>query len=425
MKKNIQINLFGTLYNIDDDAYKLLEHYLDSMKSYFSRQEGGEEIADDIEHRVAELLWQRKQQGMEAVGIDTIKEIISQIGNPQEIDDRAEEGATRTDNNAKYNGTAASSEEGNHEDRASFMDEVKFNVKKRRFYRDPTDKMVGGVCSGLAQYVGKGDVTLWRLAFVILPFILEPIVGSLGMFMRTTNITPTDIWFLPGGFWLLPIAYIVLCMVVPEARTAEDKLRMKGAEVTPENINAQVISDTNTDNAPQQRNTGGGGCLKTLFVLLVLAMLMPVFFVVILVLFVIVVAIVCTIGGLGIGLPFVLSASDFGLSSSYFSDYGWLTVTGGIAALLVVAIPIYMIIKRIFGSGGSHRSSLVLVIAWLLMLVWMIVSLVVCGSSFQNYINRSDIGFLSPDSVQVNPRDTIPVMEEIEDTAAIDLRSDE
>ena len=63
MKKNISINLFGTLYAIDEDAYTLLERYLNSMKSYFARQEGGEEIADDIEHRVAELLWQQKQQG--------------------------------------------------------------------------------------------------------------------------------------------------------------------------------------------------------------------------------------------------------------------------------------------------------------------------------------------------------------------------
>ena len=85
MKKNIQINLYGTLYNIDEDAYQLLENYLESMKRYFSRQEGGAEIADDIEHRVAELLWARKEKGMEAVSNDIIREIIAQIGNPEEI----------------------------------------------------------------------------------------------------------------------------------------------------------------------------------------------------------------------------------------------------------------------------------------------------------------------------------------------------
>ena len=61
MKKNISINLFGTLYNIDEDAYNLLENYLQSMQRYFGRQEGGAEIADDIEHRVAELLWKKKE----------------------------------------------------------------------------------------------------------------------------------------------------------------------------------------------------------------------------------------------------------------------------------------------------------------------------------------------------------------------------
>ena len=79
MKKNITINLFGTLYNIDEDAYQLLDNYLQSMKNYFSRQLNGDEIADDIEHRVAELLWEYKEQGIEAVSIEVIKEIIGKI----------------------------------------------------------------------------------------------------------------------------------------------------------------------------------------------------------------------------------------------------------------------------------------------------------------------------------------------------------
>ena len=85
MKKNISINLFGTLYNIDEDAYNLLENYLQSMQRYFSRQEGGEEVADDIEHRVAELLWKRHEAGMSAINIETVKEIIDTIGNAEQI----------------------------------------------------------------------------------------------------------------------------------------------------------------------------------------------------------------------------------------------------------------------------------------------------------------------------------------------------
>ena len=87
MKKNININLSGQLYAIDEDAYQILKSYLDSMESYFLRQEGGNEIAEDIKNRVSELLWERKENGQQAVDMETVKTIIKQIGNPSEIDD--------------------------------------------------------------------------------------------------------------------------------------------------------------------------------------------------------------------------------------------------------------------------------------------------------------------------------------------------
>jgi len=72
MKKNITINLYGSLYAIDEDASKLLEQYLDNMRCYFSQREGGDEIADDIEHRVAELFSQLKAEGCQAINIDHV-----------------------------------------------------------------------------------------------------------------------------------------------------------------------------------------------------------------------------------------------------------------------------------------------------------------------------------------------------------------
>ena len=91
MKKNININLFGTLYAIDEDACTLLENYLDNMRSYFAKRDGGDEIFDDIEHRVAEHLWSLKESGMTAIDIDTVKQIISSIGNPDEMESGVEE----------------------------------------------------------------------------------------------------------------------------------------------------------------------------------------------------------------------------------------------------------------------------------------------------------------------------------------------
>ena len=125
MKKNISINLFGTLYAIDEDAYNMLERYIDSMKSYFARQEGGAEIADDIEHRVAELLWQRKEAGAQTVNIDDVKEIIRIIGNPAEIasdtetNDNTEENKHNDETNDTYETNDYSREESNSKAYAS------------------------------------------------------------------------------------------------------------------------------------------------------------------------------------------------------------------------------------------------------------------------------------------------------------------
>ncbi|MFR1988460.1 MAG: hypothetical protein ACLS29_10705, partial [Prevotellamassilia sp.] len=76
MKKNITVNLFGQLYAIDEDAYSLLEQYLQNMKRYFATREGGDEIADDIEHRVAELFAELQASGVQAIAIEHVQEII-------------------------------------------------------------------------------------------------------------------------------------------------------------------------------------------------------------------------------------------------------------------------------------------------------------------------------------------------------------
>ena len=141
MKKNISINLFGAIYAIDEDAYELLKKYQENMRSYFSKKEGGEEIADDIEHRVGELMAELKAEGLEAVSIEHIEQIINRIGNPEQMNDPASE-------------QEATSE-------APCEQEA---PKSRRLYRDPQDAMVGGVMSGLAHFFGFGDPTFLRLA---------------------------------------------------------------------------------------------------------------------------------------------------------------------------------------------------------------------------------------------------------------------
>ena len=102
MKKNITINLFGSLYAIDEDAYELLNQYQNNMRRYFSRKEGGEEIAEDIERRIAELFDELKASGVEAITIEHVRDIISRIGNPEEMDGaETETTADKTDDAPK------------------------------------------------------------------------------------------------------------------------------------------------------------------------------------------------------------------------------------------------------------------------------------------------------------------------------------
>ena len=85
MKKNITINLCGRLFQIDEDAYELLQQYINSLRSSFGKQEGGDEIVDDIETRIAELFDELRLQGIEAITIEHVKEIITRIGKPEEL----------------------------------------------------------------------------------------------------------------------------------------------------------------------------------------------------------------------------------------------------------------------------------------------------------------------------------------------------
>jgi len=250
MKKNISINLFGTLYAIDEDAYALLEKYMDSMKSYFASQEGGEEIADDIEHRVAELLWQQKQGGAEAVNIDDIKNIIKTIGNPADFEAEAgTEGSeyaeeVKDENNEETTKTTGTYESNNYSQHyGNSFDSFKQRMAGRHLYRDPFRKVLGGVCSGLSVYFNYGDPVMWRLAFVLIP-ILMPVVTSIftsitGFFGLNFTLT-----FPVLLFWV-PVLYVVLLIVIPEARTPEDRLRMQGKEVNPENIQEEVLNEAN------------------------------------------------------------------------------------------------------------------------------------------------------------------------------------
>ena len=293
MKKNININLFGTLYAIDEDACTLLENYLDNMRSYFAKRDGGDEIFDDIEHRVAEHLWSLKENGMTAIDIDTVKQIISSIGNPDEMESGVEEvadskieetsdaeadsedkeqseGEDQGEGDGKDNGQSEGKSQSESNYNASndtdsnttaeeaiggkWIDRVLHHVSTHRFYRDGKDKIGGGVISGLCHYCGGGDIVVWRVGIVL--FLLAIFV--LNQTFRYYFISP-----LLGFLFFVPIIiYVVLWIVAPMALTTEERLSMTGKEVTPESISKAIIAEAEEQVKPNVKRGKGGSILS-------------------------------------------------------------------------------------------------------------------------------------------------------------------
>ena len=293
MKKNININLFGTLYAIDEDACTLLENYLDNMRSYFAKRDGGDEIFDDIEHRVAEHLWSLKENGMTAIDIDTVKQIISSIGNPDEMESGVEEVAdskieetsdAEADSEDKEQSEGEDQGEGECKDNSQsegkaqsesnynasndtdsnttaeetiggkWIDRVLHHVSTHRFYRDGKDKIGGGVISGLCHYCGGGDIVVWRVGIVL--FLLAIFV--LNQTFRYYFISP-----LLGFLFFVPIIiYVVLWIVAPMALTTEERLSMTGKEVTPESISKAILAEAEEQVKPNVKRGKGGSILS-------------------------------------------------------------------------------------------------------------------------------------------------------------------
>ena len=91
MKKVININFQGQVIAIEETAYDILKKYIQSLKNYFSREEGGDEIVNDIENRIAELFGNRLKLGINCITNEDVEAIINSIGRPEDFDTEYEE----------------------------------------------------------------------------------------------------------------------------------------------------------------------------------------------------------------------------------------------------------------------------------------------------------------------------------------------
>lgn len=189
MNKTININLAGIFFHVDEDAYNVLKNYLDTIKMSFKNTEGSSEIIADIEARISELFSELLQSKTEVISLKEVDEVIAIMGQPEDYLD----------------------EEALNEEQTSFDTQSSTNTNKK-LYRDVNDRYISGVCSGIGHYVGLDS--LWvRLLFILLLFI------SAGT--------------------IVPI-YIILWVLVPEAITTADKLRMTGQPINVSNIEKKI-----------------------------------------------------------------------------------------------------------------------------------------------------------------------------------------
>lgn len=260
MKKNITINMFGRLYAIDEDAYGLLQQYIDTLRSYFAHKPDGKEIADDIEARIAELFDDLKTQGVEAINIQHVQDIITRIGDPKEMDEDEPKDEETVEQDAEQS-EEKSTVNRLKEEVVAYFDRLRKSGK--RLYRDPSDKKITGLLAGCARYFG-GDPLWWRLACVLLVFITFNTSLSSGMFFHVTPFTWTPLW--------LVLIYFMISIITPVAQNPEDRLKMKGKDVTPQSLAQEVTEEHVQADIPQTRQSGAIGCVGGFFKIILLLM---------------------------------------------------------------------------------------------------------------------------------------------------------
>lgn len=187
MNKTVNINLAGTFFHIDEDAYRKLQRYLEAIKRSFTDPQGRNEIIADIETRIAELFNERVQNDKQVVSLKEVEEVITIMGQPEDY--IVDEEIFEDEPQPQYTQSRAA----------------------RKLFRDTDEAYIGGVSSGLGHYLGIDP--LWiRLIWVALVF-----GAGTGVFV-----------------------YIILWILMPAAETTADKLAMSGKPVNITNIEEKV-----------------------------------------------------------------------------------------------------------------------------------------------------------------------------------------
>ncbi len=189
MKITVSINIGGYSFNIDEDAYSELKIYLKNLELHFAQEESSSEILSDIESRLAEIFRGKLTAYKQVITFEDVRQAISVMGTPEDILDTEGPSAREKFSSPGYH----------------------------RMYRDPDNRIIGGVCSGMGAY--------WDIDPVIIRILFVVLTATAGI----------------GG-----LIYLILYIVVPVARTTTQKIEMKGDPVNIHNIKESVKKEFKT-----------------------------------------------------------------------------------------------------------------------------------------------------------------------------------
>ncbi|MDD3190484.1 MAG: PspC domain-containing protein [Candidatus Pacebacteria bacterium] len=180
MKKTESISLGGNIFLIEEDAYALLSEYLDKVREHVGQDVDANEVMSDIEGSISEKIQEKISEQKQIIIKSDIEEIIAIMGTVEDFQLNFDD----------YEGKKTL--------------EAKEQSAAKRLYRNIDNRLIAGVCSGLATYFAL-DVTMVRLVFLVLLFF--------------------------GNGIALPI-YLVLWIITPAAKTTSQKLEMEGSPLT-------------------------------------------------------------------------------------------------------------------------------------------------------------------------------------------------
>ena len=306
MKKSFEVNLGGRIFNFDEDAYELLNSYIESLKCYFPKHDGGEEIVADIEVRLGELCETRMREGgARIVDFAMIDEFISRMGSPETF-------AQETVGEQRSADEDSSSDADERPKREPWRDAM---LLGRKFFRDTRNGLLGGVFSGLATYTGF-NVWLLRILAILICFFVAGV--------------------------LVPIVYVIAWLVFPMASSITDLMRMR--DIKP--ASGERVEDAwarEYERALAEVMNGGvarenKGCLSGCVIILLAIIAFPI--IVLLILFDFAKAIISNLY-LGNQNIFATTATD-----CIYMNYGINTIILPLLIFIPIFFIIYYILKR-------------------------------------------------------------------------------